>query len=78
MTLLLEGVSLSSALSAALALYPDFAPLITLKALSYFEDGDLGTLPDAVKQALSEAAAAVQTLTPMALAGDRLQAQHAT
>jgi hypothetical protein len=78
MTLLLEGVSLSSALSAALALYPDFAPLITLKALSYFEDGDLGALPDAVKQALSEAAATVQTLAPMALAGDRLQAQHAT
>jgi hypothetical protein len=58
-TLLDCGIGLSQALGAAKALYPDFAPLVTLKALSYFGDGDLDDLPEPVKQALSDAAAAV-------------------
>jgi len=70
--LLAHGISLPAALGAAQALYPDFAPLITLKALSYFDDGDLGALPDLVKQTLSDAAAAVRTPTPIARLSDRL------
>jgi len=72
MTLIAHGVSLPTALGAAQALYPDFAPLITLKALSYFDDGDLGALPDDVKQVLSDAAAAVDTPTPVARLSDRV------
>lgn len=72
MTLLANGISLPAALGAARALYPDFAPLITLKALSYFDDGDLGALPDQVKQTLSDAAAAVHTPAPVARLSDRL------
>lgn len=53
-------------------LYSDFAPLITLKALSYFDDGDLGALPDQVKQTLSDAAAAVHMPAPVARLSDRL------
>lgn len=72
MTLLANGISLPEALGAAQALYAGFAPLITLKALSYFDDGDLGVLPDQVKQTLSDAAAAVQTPMPIARLSDRL------
>jgi hypothetical protein len=71
-TLLANGISLPAALGAAQALYSDFAPLVTLKALSYFDDGDLGALPDEVKQALSDAAAAVHTPTPVARVSDRV------
>lgn len=71
-TLMRHGISLAVALGAAHALYADFAPLITLKALSYFDDGDLPALPDDVKQVLSEAAARVDAPTPVARLGDRL------
>lgn len=71
-TLLAHGVSLPMALGAALALYADFAPLITLKALSYFDDGDLGSLPDEVKQTLADAAATAHTPTSVARLSDRL------
>jgi hypothetical protein len=54
------GISLPSALAAAQALYgASFNPQITLKALSYFEDGDLRTLPEASKSRLSTAARCV-------------------
>jgi len=72
MTLFAHGITLPEALGAAQALYADFAPLITLKALSYFDDGDLAALPDGVKQALSDAAAAVHTPAPVARLSDRL------
>lgn len=56
---LAHGVTLPMALGAAEALSPDFAPLVTLKALSYFGDGDLPALPTHVKETLANAAAAV-------------------
>lgn len=56
--LLTAGVGLDEALAAAQALFRDqFNPMISLKALSYFGDGDLPRLPDSVKQALSRQAA---------------------
>lgn len=55
-TLLSHGITLSRALGAAQALYAEFAPLVTLKALSYFGDGDLADLPEAVKRTLAHAA----------------------
>jgi hypothetical protein len=49
----LGKVSLPTALAAALALYgPGFNPEVTLKALSYYEDGNLGGLPDDLKRRL--------------------------
>ena len=51
------GISLPSALAAGQALYgTSFNPQITLKALSYFEDGDLRTLPEESKSRLATAA----------------------
>ena len=49
----LGGVSLSAALAAGESLYGrTFSPEITLKALSYFDDGDLRELPDDLKSRL--------------------------
>ncbi len=51
------GITLPMALTAAQALYgPSFNPQITLKALSYFEDGNLQTLPEDTKTRLAAAA----------------------
>jgi hypothetical protein len=51
------NITLPTALAAAQRLYgPTFNPEITLKALSYFGDGDLGSLPDEMKDRLAAAA----------------------
>jgi hypothetical protein len=53
----LGGVDLPTALAAAHALYgPTFNPEVTLKALSYFDDGNLRELPNDLKLRLVEAA----------------------
>lgn len=52
----LGRVSLPSALAAAAKIYgPSFNPQITLKALSYFDDGNLRDLPEALKLRLATA-----------------------
>lgn len=49
-------VDLPTALAAAGRIYPDsFNPQLTLKALTYFGDGDLSTLPESVRSGLVEA-----------------------
>lgn len=53
--LLEEGIDLSRALGAAVAVYGTaFNPLLSLKALSYFADGDLSSLSNAVQSRLTE------------------------
>jgi hypothetical protein len=54
------GVSLEDALGAALALYPEFNPAISLKALSYF--GDVPGLPESIQRDLEEAASRVRDI----------------
>jgi hypothetical protein len=50
-------IGLPTALAAAQKLYgPSFNPEITLKALSYFGDGNLRALPEEMKQRLVVAA----------------------
>jgi hypothetical protein len=52
------GISLSTALAAAKAIYgPAFNPQITLKALCYFDDGDLQKLPEDLKRRMVNAIA---------------------
>jgi hypothetical protein len=54
------GIDLPTALLAGRALYgPSFNPEITLKALSYFGDGNLHSLPGEVRDRLAAAARAV-------------------
>jgi hypothetical protein len=55
-SLIQHGIGLSTALAAASAIYGEiFAPQIALKALSYFGDGDLSSLPSDVKRLLRHA-----------------------
>lgn len=50
------GISLSRALGAATAVFGDrFNPMLTLKALTFFGDGDLHTVPESVRQRLVRA-----------------------
>lgn len=51
-----EGVGLEQALGAARAVYGEgFNPLLSLKALAYFDDGDLGKLPESLRSKLIQA-----------------------
>jgi hypothetical protein len=53
----LGRIGLPTALAAAQELYgPTFNPEITLKALSYFDDGNLRVLPEEIKSRLVAAA----------------------
>jgi predicted nucleotidyltransferase component of viral defense system len=59
--LLENGISLPKALAAAKAIYGDqFEPRTTLRALSYFADGDLPKLPASMQNALRTAAIGVK------------------
>ncbi len=59
--LLETGITFAQALAAAKAIYGDkFEPRTTLRALSYFADGDLPKLPAAIQNALRTAAAGVK------------------
>lgn len=56
-----NGLSLTKALAAAKAIYGEqFEPSTTLRALSYFADGDLPKLPMLVQSALRSAAKGVK------------------
>jgi len=67
------GITLEQALGAAQAVYGDaFNPAITLKALTYFEDGELAALHDHVKQTLTAAATNVGLPAGVATASDRI------
>lgn len=71
--LLRAGIKLPDALGAAGALYgPMFNPMITLKTLTYFADGDLPKLPGPVKQFLSEQAGLVTTIPAIPRTSDRI------
>jgi hypothetical protein len=71
-TLIGQGIPLARALGAAQALYPEFEPLVSLKALGYFGDGDLTELPARVKGVLQDAVAGVRSIEAVALASPRL------
>lgn len=54
--LLTHGVTLADMLAAARVIYGrQFNPQISLKALSYFEDGDVWALPDEARRRLQDA-----------------------
>ena len=67
------GVNLARGLASARLLYgPNFQPSESLKALVYFNDGDLKTLTMAEKQTLVEAIKKVRDLPDVALRGHTL------
>jgi hypothetical protein len=61
--LLRQGLEVAEMLGAAQAIYGEqFFPMITLKALAWFKDGDLPELPPEVKEALGRAAGDVRQI----------------
>lgn len=66
--ILKQGISLTDAVRAAMTIYGSvFNPMISLKALTYFEDGDVGALGAADRHMLEKAVAGVdiRTLAPL-------------
>lgn len=58
--LLEEGIALPAALGAARAVFGEaFNPVLSLKALCYFRDGDLPSLPQALRDRLARTAGEV-------------------
>ena len=67
------GISLDYGLACAVALYePQFNPAVVLKALTYFEDGDLPTLARDVQQLLVNEAANVRELPEVRCVAPRI------
>lgn len=55
-TLLRSGITLERALGAAQTLYPELNAAITLKALTFYKDGDLKSVPTDIRNELTTAA----------------------
>jgi hypothetical protein len=65
--LLRSGFTLEQIIGAAQAVYGEqYNAIMTLKALDYFRDGDLGTLPEEVKKTLARAAMKLGSIPVMA------------
>jgi hypothetical protein len=76
--ILRSGISLEEGLGAAQALYgAQFNPAITLKALAYFEDGDLPSLPRDLATYLAEASAKIGPIPDLARASRSLAPEEA-
>ena len=76
-----HGVSLSMALGAARAIYGEkFNPMLSLKALSFFDDGDLSTLDQFTRNRLLDAvrATGIQELTVPARLGNGVAEEDQT
>ncbi len=61
-TLLKAGVTLPEALGATKALYPEFNSVLSLKALSYYGEPTLATLPTGIREYLTEESAKVESV----------------
>jgi hypothetical protein len=70
--LLRQGYALAEALGAARSLFPLLEPAECLKALCYFEDGDLAALPDRDRATLIDAAKAVRKVPRVPVVSSRL------
>ena len=72
------GVSLSHGLAAALEIFgPNFQPSESLKALVFFEDGDLNALTQDEKNILVKAVSAVRELPVTSILSNQLTTQPA-
>ncbi len=71
--ILRSGVPLGHGLAAAETLFaPDLPPMVVLKALTYFEGGDLSSLPSDVRETLCAAVAGVGDLPVIRRPSDHL------
>jgi hypothetical protein len=76
LALLNAGISLETLLAAGQALYADqLNPIISLKALSYFGDGDLSQLSAKEKATLTEVVRLVDRIPRLERVSDRLSTE---
>jgi hypothetical protein len=61
-SLLRAGVNLSDALGATRALYPEFNPVLSVKALTYYGEPGLATVPAEVRELLTAESAKVESI----------------
>ncbi len=61
-TLLKSGITLPRALGAAKALYPEFNPVLSLKALAYYGEPNLAAMPVEIREFLTTASANVESI----------------
>jgi Nucleotidyl transferase AbiEii toxin, Type IV TA system len=61
-TLLKAGITLPSALGAAKALYPEFNPVLSLKAIAYHGEPGIATMPVEIREFLTTASAKVESI----------------
>ncbi len=74
--ILRAGVGLESGLAAAAALYnPDFQPSEAMKTLTYFEGGDLASLPPGDKETLIRAVSHLRHIPAVAISSRALSAR---
>jgi hypothetical protein len=74
--LLRAGVRLEAGLAAAAAMYfPAFQPSEAIKALTYFEGGDLASLPETERASLTRAVAGMRRLPVTGLVSRSLSSQ---
>jgi hypothetical protein len=74
--LLRAGARLEAGLAAAVAMYhPSFQPSEAIKALTYFEGGDLASLPESDRQFLTSAVAELRRVPVAGLASRSLSAR---
>jgi hypothetical protein len=72
---LAHGLDLAEGCAGAHALFSAFAPQECLKALTYFNDPSLETLPEPLKQRLVEAASAVASIPNVRIKSKTLSAR---
>jgi len=71
--ILRRGMTLEHALGCAQTVYGErFNPMLCLKALCYFADGDLPTLPADVRKLLADSASRVTTIPDVPSVGDKV------
>jgi len=70
--LLRNGVDLAEALGGAQTLYPGFSIPVTLRAMCYFDDGDVGSIPHEVKKRLMAQARQFKVPAKVPLRADHL------
>lgn len=64
--LLKSGIDLSKALGAAKALYPEFNPMLSLKALAYYGEPALAVVPTEIREFLAASSAGVSAIPNLA------------
>jgi len=67
-----NGVDLAEALGGAQAVYPEFPIPVTLRAMCYFDDGDVASIPHEVKKRLMTQARQFKAPAKVSLRADHL------